>query len=81
MQPKQVFHALRLPARLAVEEAAVLLGFREEAIGVLVKAKMLGPLGGHAPGAQRMFIVVEIQRLHNDVKMAFKSDACGSSFG
>jgi hypothetical protein len=73
MEPKLILHVLRLPARLNAEEAAVLLGFHEEAIGILVKAKMLEPLGGHAPGAQRMFAAVEIQRLHNDVKWLSKA--------
>lgn len=73
MEPRQILHVLRLPARLTVEEAAVLLGFHEEAIGVLTKAKMLEPLGGHAPGAQRMFAAVEVQRLHNDVKWLSKA--------
>jgi hypothetical protein len=39
----------------------------------LIKAKMLEPLGGHAPGAQRMFAAVEIQRLRNDVKWLSKT--------
>jgi len=73
MEPKQILHVLRLPARLTVDEAAVLLGFHEEAISVLMKAKMMEPLGGHAPGVQRMFAAVEIQRLHNDVKWLSKA--------
>jgi len=47
METKQVLTALRLPARLTVEEAAVLLGFHPDAISVLVKAKMLEPLAGY----------------------------------
>ena len=44
MEPKQVLHVLRLPERLTIEEAAVLLGFHSQAISVLVNAKMLEPL-------------------------------------
>jgi len=73
MEPKQVLHALRLPARLTVEQAAALLGVHDDAIGILMKAKMLEPLGGHAPGAQRTFAAVEIQRLHDDLKWLSKA--------
>ena len=64
---------LRLPARLTVEETAVLLGFHEDALGVLIKAKLLESLEGNAPGAQRMFAAAEIQRLRNDLKWLSKT--------
>jgi hypothetical protein len=73
MEPKQMLQVLRLPARLTVEQAGVLLGFHEDAVGILIKTKMLEPLGGHAPGAQRMFAAVEIQRLRNDLKWLSKA--------
>jgi len=73
MEPKQVLHVLRLPARLTVEEAAVLLGFHSQAIAVLVKAKMLEPLGGYSRGAQQMFATVELHRLHDDLKWLAKA--------
>ena len=68
MEPKQVLHVLRLPARLTVEEAAVLLGFHPDAISVLVKARMLEPLAGYSRGSQQMFATVELRRLYGDLK-------------
>jgi DNA-binding response OmpR family regulator len=73
METKQVLTVLRLPARLTVEEAAVLLGFHPEAISVLVRAKMLEPLAGYSRGAQQMFATVEIRRLHDDLKWLGKA--------
>lgn len=49
------------PARLNTTETAVLLGFQEHDIPVLVTAKLLSPLGKPAPNAPKYFATVDIQ--------------------
>jgi hypothetical protein len=53
--------ARRLPARLTVEEAAVLLGFRDHDLPVLLAAKLLRPLGQPAANSIRYFALAEVQ--------------------
>ena len=50
----------RLPARLNVTEAAVLLGLKEHDIAPLVAAKLLTPLGKPAQNAPKYFAAVDI---------------------
>src|SRR6266403_3751603 len=50
----------RLPARLNTSEAALLLGFQEHDIAVLIAARLLAPLGKPAPNAPKYFAAVEI---------------------
>jgi hypothetical protein len=50
----------RLPARLNVTEAAVLLGLREHDIAPLVAAKLLVPLGKPAQNGPKYFAAVDI---------------------
>ena len=50
----------RLPGRLNTTEAAVLLGFQEHDIPVLIAAKLLTPLGKPAPNAPKYFAAVDI---------------------
>lgn len=65
---------VRLPARLSRREAAYLLNFRdEESISVLVKAKLLKPLGDPPEGAPMWFATVEILRLSQDIKWLSKA--------
>ena len=56
----------RLPARLNTTETAVLLGFQEHDIPMLVAAKCLSPLGRPAPNAPKYFAAVEIMALAQD---------------
>lgn len=70
----QILLWLRLPARLSRREAAYLLNFRdEESISVLVRAKLLKPLGDPPEGAPMWFATVEILRLSQDVKWLSKA--------
>jgi hypothetical protein len=48
----------RLPGRLNTTEAAVLLGFQEHDIPVLIAGKLLTPLGRPAPNAPKYFAAV-----------------------
>lgn len=64
----------RLPARLSRREAAYLLNFRdEESISVLVRAKLLKPLGNPPEGAPMWFATVYILRLSQNEKWLDKA--------
>jgi hypothetical protein len=58
--------ALRLPARLDVEQSAKLLGMATHDIPVLVSTGMLRPLGEPAQNSPKLFPAVEIIRLAGD---------------
>lgn len=51
----------RLPARLTVEDTAVLLGFRDHDLPVLLAAKLLRPLGQPAANSVRYFALTDVQ--------------------
>jgi hypothetical protein len=55
-----LLNAQRLPGRLNTSEAALLLGFQEHDIALLVAAKLLVPLGKPAPNAPKYFAAVQI---------------------
>ena len=55
-----LLNARRLPGRLNTSEAALLLGFQEHDIALLVAAKLLVPLGKPAPNAPKYFAAVQI---------------------
>jgi hypothetical protein len=55
-----VLQCRRLPGRLNTSETALLLGFHEHDIAVLVAAKLLVPLGKPAPNAPKYFAAVEV---------------------
>ena len=50
----------RLPGRVNTSETAVLLGFQDHDIALLVAAKLLVPLGKPAPNSPKYFAAVEI---------------------
>lgn len=56
----------RLPARLNVTEAAVILGFQEHDMPVLIARKCLSPLGKPAPNSPTYFAAVEISAMAED---------------
>jgi hypothetical protein len=56
----------RLPARLNVEQVAQLIGFQTHDIPLLVKAKLLTPLGGGARNSVKYFAACEIEQLRDD---------------
>ena len=61
-----VLNCRRLPGRLNVSETALLLGFQEHDIALLVAAKLLVPLGKPAPNAPKYFAAVEIAERASD---------------
>ena len=56
----------RLPARLNVEQAASLLGFAEHDIPVLIRARLLKPLGNPPPNGNKYFSSAELETLARD---------------
>jgi hypothetical protein len=56
----------RLPGRLNTSEAALLLGFKEHDIALLIATKLLMPLGKPAPNAPKYFAAVEIAQRASD---------------
>lgn len=56
----------RLPARLDVQQAALLLGFAEHDIPVLIKARLLKPLGSPAPNGIKWFSAAELETFARD---------------
>src|SRR5260370_40164838 len=56
----------RLPGRLNTSEAALLLGFQEHDIALLVAAKLLVPLGKPAPNAPKYLAAVQIVERASD---------------
>jgi len=50
----------RLPARINVEQTAFLLGFAEHDIPILVRKKLLKPLGDPASNAPKYFATSEV---------------------
>ena len=66
MNERSILNAHRLPARLDVNQTAELLGFMEHDIPVLVRAKLLKPLGDPAPNAHKFFSAAELQQLTGD---------------
>src|SRR5436309_1986237 len=50
----------RLPGRLNTSEAALLLGFQEHDIALLIAARLLVPLGKPAPNSPKYFAAAEI---------------------
>lgn len=56
----------RLPARLDAPQAALLLGFAVHDVPVLIKARLLKPLGSPAPNGVKWFSAVELETLAQD---------------
>ena len=66
MNDQQILNVLRLPARLNVQQVAGLLGFAEHDIPILVRRKLLKPLGEPAPNGHKYFATVELVQLTQD---------------
>ncbi|MDB6124299.1 MAG: hypothetical protein JWQ71_3292 [Pedosphaera sp.] len=56
----------RLPARLTTTQTALLLGFQEHDIPVIVRVNLLKPLGNPVPNATKYFAASEIEKLAAD---------------
>ena len=65
-EKKNVLGLSRLPARLDVLQTSSLLGFSEPDVPVLVKARLLRPLGNPTPNAAKFFAACEVEKLASD---------------
>jgi hypothetical protein len=68
----------RLPARLDVKYAAQVLGFQPDDIAVLIRNRLIKPLGNPAPNGKRYFAACQILPLANDVEWLGKATAAVS---
>jgi hypothetical protein len=66
MVDKTLFEARRLPARLDVCQVALLLGFQEYEICILMRVKLLRPLGAPKQNGHKFFCSTEILQLATD---------------
>lgn len=57
-----------LPARLNVEQSALLLGFQPHDLPVLIAAGLLKPLGKPAHNSVKYFATAELQKLRDDIR-------------
>ena len=64
---QSILNMHRLPARLTVLEVALLLGFQEHDIAILIKAKLLKCLGTPAHNAPKYFSATEVENLSRNV--------------
>jgi hypothetical protein len=55
------------PARLSATDAAEILGFHEDDMAVLVREKLLSPLGNPSHNSVKYFALVEVIALGSDV--------------
>jgi len=67
-QPHDILNVRRLPGRLTPEQTATLLGFAPHDIPVLVKAKLLRPLGKPLRNACKWFPANEVENLRGSTK-------------
>jgi hypothetical protein len=63
-----LLNSLRLPGRLNTSETALLLGFQEHDIAVLIAANLLVPLGKPSANSPKYFGAVEIEARAGDLK-------------
>jgi hypothetical protein len=66
MNQQAILMLVRLPARLDTQQAAALLGFQEHDLPVLVRAKLLKPLGNPPPNGCKFFSSSELELLAKD---------------
>ena len=66
MSDRTLLTTLRLPARLDAQQAALVLGFGEHDIPVLIKARLLKPLGSPAPNGIKWFSAAELEAFAKD---------------
>jgi len=73
MNDQDLFRYQRLPARLTVNQTALMLGFHPDAIDFLVDIGLIDALGGAPRGVQRMFASVYVEQLGQDIKWLGKA--------
>ena len=76
MKDHYLLNQARLPARLNVEQAAVVLGFQGHDIPVLVRCKLLKPLGNPMPNAPKYFSAAEVEKHARDPGWLDRATKC-----
>lgn len=66
MSDRTLLTIQRLPARLDAHQTALLLGFAEHDIPVLIRARLLKPLGSPGQNAIKWFSTAELEALAQD---------------
>src|SRR5947199_1233233 len=66
MSERTILEVLRLPARLDVRQTAMLLGVQADEIQILMRAKLLKPLGEPAQNGHKFFSTSDIEALGRD---------------
>ena len=79
MKEQNIFNCIRLPARLDVQQTALVLGFQEHDIPVLIRVRLLKPLGNAVPNSPKYFASCEIDRLVSDPNWLHKATKAISS--
>lgn len=75
-QQEQLLNLHRLPARLRVEDAALLLGFSVHEIPILVSHGLIKPLGHPPVTGVKYFSVATLDELRKDEKWLAKASDC-----
>ena len=79
MNQQDILNFVRLPARLDVQQTALVLGFHDHDIPVLIRAKLLESLGNAASNAPKYFATCELEKLAADPKWLHKATRAISS--
>jgi hypothetical protein len=81
MNSQEIYHCHRLPGRLDAEQTAALLGFRVEPdIQVLMRAKLLKPLGAPAQNGVKYFASAQVIQLAGDAEWLHRATAAVQRF-
>jgi hypothetical protein len=70
---ESVFQCRRLPARVDARRAAELIGVQEDHVSILVREKLLIPLGHPSPNATKYFATSELLALTSDRRWLSKA--------
>ena len=70
-----ILNLRRLPARLTVAQAAAVLGVQDHEIPILVRARLLMPLGNPAQNGQKYFAACQIEQFSADPKWLARATA------
>ena len=66
MNSQQLLNCIRLPARLDAAQTAILLGFHDHDIPILIRSRLLRPLGNPAPHCVKYFSAIVVEALAKD---------------
>ena len=75
-QQEQILNLKTLPARVRVEDAALLLGFSTHEIPILVARGLIKPLGHPPLTGVKFFSAMSLEELRKDEKWLAKASDC-----